>query len=102
MSIGDHAGKGGRARARTLPPGRRREISRRAALARWGGVVAGIPVLEVGRRIEAYAKNPLANILRESYWKAKGERTWKKICRNSLRERCSASWAGVVRRLGRA
>ena len=102
MSVRDHAKKGGQARARKLPPGRRREIARRAALARWGAPVAGIPVLEVGRRIEAYAQNPLADALRRSYWKAKGRRAWRDICRSSLRERCTASWAWVVRRLGRA
>ncbi|MBI4605193.1 MAG: hypothetical protein HY721_24780 [Planctomycetes bacterium] len=102
MAIADHSAEGGRARAARLSPARRREIARRAALARWGGDVAGVPVLEIGRRIEANAKNPLADALRASYWKARGGKTWRRICRNSLRERCSSSWIAVVRRLGRA
>jgi len=69
---------------------------------RHGPTVAGIPVLEIGRRIEAYAQNPLASLLRESYWKAKGADVWITVCKNSLKARCSSSWAGVVRRLGRA
>jgi hypothetical protein len=82
--------------------GRRREIELRAALTRSGASVAGIPVLEVGRRIEAYARNPLADALRRSFWKSKGDRVWRDICRRSLRERYTASWAWVVKRLGGA
>lgn len=88
--------------ARSRSNRRRRDAARRRDLAQTGETVAGIPVLEIGRRIEAYARNPLADLLRESYWKAKGASVWKRVCKNSLRERSSSSWVWVVRRLGGA
>lgn len=83
-------------------PTPRRRVVRRRGIGKRGETVAGIPVLEVGRRIEEYAQNPLADMIRESYWMAKGEEAWKQVCKNSLRSRLTSSWAGVVRRLGRA
>lgn len=64
--------------------------------------VAAIPIEEIGPRIVANAKNELADIIREQYWKAKGEKVWRAVCKASLRARCANTWVEVVRRLGRA
>ncbi len=64
--------------------------------------IGGIPISELGRRIISNAKNELADIIRESYWKARGESVWRAVCRESLRLRCANTWVEVVRRIGRA